>query len=142
MRTPANNRLWYEPPRNTGFALSLAGGTMEGPIYLHREPRYPTEAASKAYVDFSVGATGGPWLSMHGGQMRGPLLLQADPQSLSEAATRNYVDVHIRRVKMEAATQAEVDELRTVIEDLLERIEALEEKADGTGTSEIVAGTG
>lgn len=96
MSFPPNNRMWYERPIGTGYALSLAGGTMEGPVYLWREPRYPTEAASKAYVDFAVGNTGGPFLGINGGHMRGPLLLQQDPVSLSEAATRNYVDRTVR----------------------------------------------
>jgi len=89
--------MWYERPVGTGFALSLAGGTMEGPVYLWREPRYPTEAASKAYVDFVAGNIGGPFVSLFGAQMRGPLLLHQDPVSMSEAVTRNYVDRHVAR---------------------------------------------
>lgn len=34
-----------------GPYLSLAGGTMEGPLYLYTNPTLPFEAATKAYVD-------------------------------------------------------------------------------------------
>lgn len=39
---PGDQKNWY---------LSLAGGTMEGPLYLARPPQLPSEAATKAYVD-------------------------------------------------------------------------------------------
>jgi hypothetical protein len=39
--------------------LPITGGTMEGPLYLWRDPKFPQEAATRAYVDF-VGMRRGP----------------------------------------------------------------------------------
>jgi hypothetical protein len=72
--------------------LALAGGTMTGPLYLYADPFYPTEAASKHYVDNVVGATGGPFLALRGGTMTGGLMLAGDPTAPLEAATKEYVD--------------------------------------------------
>jgi hypothetical protein len=49
-------------PATGSYALPLAGGTMEGPLYLFEDPLYPTEAATKQYVDdqFETGGMGIP----------------------------------------------------------------------------------
>jgi hypothetical protein len=82
------------PPTGIGPAegVSIYGGTMLGPLYLFENPTYPTEAATKYYVDHVAGATGGPFLSLSGGTMTGPLVLYGSPLNPLDAATREYVD--------------------------------------------------
>jgi len=86
------------PPTQGAWALPLAGGVMEGPLYLYEDPQYPTEAATKAYVDHIKGVTGGPFLSLTGGVLTGPLELAADPVVALGAATKSYVDAHIASI--------------------------------------------
>ena len=43
--------------------LPLKGGKMEGPLYLFHDPKYPTEAVTKHYVDRGGGLAGGPFMS-------------------------------------------------------------------------------
>lgn len=45
-------------PAQVDYALSIYGGTLLGPLYLFEDPLYPTEAATKAYVDQRVGTSG------------------------------------------------------------------------------------
>lgn len=79
-------------PTQGPYALALSGGTMTGPLYLYADPTYPTEAATKYYVDHVAGATGGPFLSLSGGIMTGTLMLAGDPVYPDDAATKSYVD--------------------------------------------------
>lgn len=86
-------RQYLPPPTNSpadAWYLPIAGGTMEGPLYLFEQPRYPTEAASKQYVDDIAGAYGGPFLKLTGGAMTGPLFLAADPTQDLEPITMQY----------------------------------------------------
>ena len=63
------------PPMPQGaLALSIYGGIMEGPLYLFRDPLYPTEAATKNYVD----THGALYLPISGGAMTGPLTLSGN----------------------------------------------------------------
>jgi hypothetical protein len=80
------------PSPDAGFALPLAGGTMTGPLYLFEDPVYPTEAATKYYVDHVAGATGGPFLSLSGGIMTGTLELNGPPFGPLDAVDKAYVD--------------------------------------------------
>jgi hypothetical protein len=73
-------------------ALPLAGGVMTGPLYLFEDPLYPTEAATKSYVDHVSGISGGPYLSLYGGTMQGPLVLAGAPVNPDDATTKFYVD--------------------------------------------------
>jgi hypothetical protein len=41
-------------PPQPALALSITGGIMQGPLYLYEDPVYPTEAATKAYVDENI----------------------------------------------------------------------------------------
>lgn len=75
--------------------LSLHGGTMLGPLYLYQDPSYPTEAATKAYVDHVSGAHGGPFLSLSGGVMTGQLVLAGPPYDPADAVTKEYVDTYV-----------------------------------------------
>ena len=47
---------WVPAPFSAGGALPLSGGTMTGPLILDAAPVLALEAATKAYVDASVGA--------------------------------------------------------------------------------------
>jgi hypothetical protein len=76
-------------------ALPISGGTMTGPLYLFEDPGYPTEAATKHYVDNVAGISGGPYISVYGGTMQGPLILAEDPTQPLEAATKLYVDTFV-----------------------------------------------
>lgn len=96
--------------------LSLAGGTMSGPIQLAGDPTSPMMPATKGYVDAGGGGGGGggipeapadantygrnngAWvqvLALAGGALTGPLTLAADPTALLGAATRQYVDAGV-----------------------------------------------
>lgn len=78
------------PVQQASEFVSLYGDTMQGPLYLFESPRYPTEAATKAYVDNVSGAYGGPYIKVSGGAMEGPLLLAADPTQDLEPVTLQY----------------------------------------------------
>lgn len=77
-------------PPGAVWALPLVGGTMQGPLYLYEDPVYPTEAATKEYVDSIVGTAGGPFLKLSGGTMTGQLVLAADPVNVMEPVTLQY----------------------------------------------------
>ena len=79
-------------PSQGAWALPLTGGTLTGPLYLYEDPLYPTEAATKYYVDHVAGATGGPFLSLSGGILTGTLELAGSPVNPNDAVTKNYVD--------------------------------------------------
>lgn len=92
---PANQLPLPQPPPSVGQAewyLAITGGQMQGPIYLSGPPTYPTEAASKDYVDTVTGISGGPYLSLHGGTMEGPLALSGPPLYPEDATNKFYVD--------------------------------------------------
>jgi hypothetical protein len=75
-------------------ALSIYGGTMLGPLYLFRDPTYPTEAATKQYADWVVSQLQvSTKVNRSGDTMGGFLSLYADPVQPLQAATKNYVDV-------------------------------------------------
>ena len=93
------------PPPPSGAAgqepgaryLNILGGMMEGELYLFHDPLYPTEAATKAYVDSVVGSGGGgpsgDFLPLTGGALTGPLFLpSALPTINTQAAHKLYVD--------------------------------------------------
>lgn len=103
-----------------GNYLQLGGGTMSGALNLSSDPASPLQAATKQYVDGSVGALGLGSAASHafsdfdaagaaaaaqnaaeafalpiaGGTMGGPLTLYADPTQAMQAATKAYVDSH------------------------------------------------
>jgi len=82
--------------------LNILGGMMEGELYLFHDPLYPTEAATKAYVDGVVAgaAPGGSFMPISGGTFTGPVhmgsslltLSQATPVGQFEAVAKWYVD--------------------------------------------------
>lgn len=96
--------------------LSLAGGTMAGPIQLAGDPTSAMMPATKGYVDAHGGSGGGggipeapadshtygrnngAWrqvLDIGGGALTGPLTLATDPTALLGAATKQYVDAGV-----------------------------------------------
>lgn len=77
------------PPTQGSWALPITGGTMTGPLYLSEDPLYPTEAATKNYVD-AVSGRLGPYMQLSGGTMTGPLVLARDPQLELEPTTLQY----------------------------------------------------
>ena len=97
--------------------LSLAGGTMAGPLLLAADPAQPLEAASKRYADTKLALAGGTLtglltlsgppvgnldastkayadtkVALAGGAMTGLLTLSGDPSQPLHSATRQYVD--------------------------------------------------
>lgn len=82
--------------------LNILGGTMQGPLYLFEDPAFPTEAATRAYVDSKVASGGGGGgggggssgsLPLTGGTLTGPLFLPvALPTIDTQATTKLYVD--------------------------------------------------
>ena len=92
---PQNQTPLPQPPPQAGQAnwyLAITGGQMQGPLYLAETPQYPSEAATKDYVDRATGRSGGPYLQLSGGQMTGILMLSGPPQFPDDAATKSYVD--------------------------------------------------
>ena len=88
----------------TAAYLNIKGGTMQGPLYLFEKPFYPTEAATKQYVD-SMDWVGGPYLPLAGGVVDGPVtfnntvtLQLQDPIGPLEATTKQYVDGRIQAI--------------------------------------------
>jgi Chaperone of endosialidase len=74
-------------------ALSIYGGTMLGPLYLFRDPTYPTEAATKQYVDWATATLHvDNKVNRAGDMMTGILTLYSDPVGPRDAATKQYVD--------------------------------------------------
>lgn len=77
-------------------ALSIYGGQMLGPLYLYRDPTYPTEASTKQYVDFAISLMQvSTKVNRSGDNMGGFLGLYADPVQPLQAATKHYVDMQI-----------------------------------------------
>ena len=76
--------------------LPLAGGVMFGPLVLNADPRAPSEAATRGYVDTllaDVGAIVGDKVMRAGDTMLGPLLMHnVLPTDLLEAVPKTYVD--------------------------------------------------
>jgi len=81
-------------------ALSIMGGTLLGPLYLFEDPKYPTEAATKHYVD-GMSWAGGPFMRETGGTFTGPVVMVTgatlvlapeDPVDPLQATTKQYVD--------------------------------------------------
>src|SRR4029079_11044341 len=79
--------------------LPLKGGKMEGPLYLFHDPKYPTEAVTKHYVD-GMSFVGGPFMPEAGGTFTGAVSMGESALTLSatspidplEAASKQYVD--------------------------------------------------
>ena len=77
-------------------------------------PVQSTDAANKAYVDTSVGNSGGgSYLSTAGGTMTGPLTLSGSPVAPNQAATKNYVDLGLAGKADLIAGDVPVSELGT-----------------------------
>lgn len=98
--------------------LSLAGGTMTGPLILANDPDSPMMAMTKGYADANYGSGGtggaggipdapfdgsmygrnnGAWqhaLALAGGALTGPLLLAADPTAPLHPVTLEYFNAH------------------------------------------------
>ena len=93
------------PPMKQGaLALSITGGTMQGPLYLFQDPLYPTEAATKDYVD-GMSWVGGPYMPEAGGTFTGPVVMTDtltlapdDPTDPLGATTKQYVDGRVASV--------------------------------------------
>jgi hypothetical protein len=92
------------PPLGPGinpldWYLPLKGGKMEGPLYLFRNPRYPTEAVTKHYVD-GMSWVSGPYMPEAGGEFTGPVSMGESTLTLApdgpweplDAASKQYVD--------------------------------------------------
>ncbi|MGC8474783.1 MAG: hypothetical protein ACP5NP_00375 [Acetobacteraceae bacterium] len=77
-------------PLGTAIAglIASAGGTMTGPLLLADDPTLPLGAATKEYVDHSIGTM----LPLSGGTLTGPLQLAENPIAPLHAATKQYVD--------------------------------------------------
>jgi hypothetical protein len=75
--------------------LSLAGGTLTGPLTLAADPTIPLQAATKEYVDNTQG-TGLPLSggTMHGNinMANGSIINLGAPVSAGDAVNKNYVD--------------------------------------------------
>lgn len=81
-------------PEPLAGGLSIYGGQLQGPLYLYRDPTYPTEASTKQYVDFAISLQQVPTkVNRAGDNMAGFLTLYADPVQPMHAVTKNYVDV-------------------------------------------------
>lgn len=92
------------PASQGALALSITGGTMQGPLYLFQNPKYPTEAVTKHYVDGMTWVSG-PYMPEAGGTFTGPvvmtdtLTLQAhDPVDPLQAASKQYVDGRVATI--------------------------------------------
>ena len=73
--------------------LSIAGGTLTGPLILSANPTTALGAATKQYVDTGIAGAGiGTFLPLAGGTLTGSLTLAADPTLAAQASTKNYVD--------------------------------------------------
>jgi hypothetical protein len=77
------NRTWVP-------ALALSGGIMTGPLVLHNDPTTYFMAATKGYVDVSLGG----YLPLTGGTISGQLTLSLEPVVAHQAANKGYVDLH------------------------------------------------
>ena len=74
--------------------LNIMGGTMEGPLYLFHEPAYPTEAATKNYVDSRIQGSlpGETFMPTAGGTFTGPVSMGSSTLSLSQATPAGQFD--------------------------------------------------
>lgn len=66
---------------------------MIGPLTLAADPATALGAATKQYVDGSVGSA----LAKTGGSLTGALVLASDPTASMQAATKEYVDARVQR---------------------------------------------
>jgi hypothetical protein len=91
------------PPTGAGqqpadWYLNIKGGTMQGALYLYDDPKYPTEAVTKRYVD-SLTFANGPFMPEAGGTFTGAVVMTDtltlrpdDPTGPLEATPKQYVD--------------------------------------------------
>jgi hypothetical protein len=72
--------------------LSLSGGTLTGILVLAGDPTSTFQAATKQYVDNSIGGLNLDYVALSGSTMTGPLILNSNPSQNLQAATKQYVD--------------------------------------------------
>lgn len=83
--------------------LNLTGGTMTGSLILDHNPVSSLEAATKHYVDSSIGSLP-DYVLKAGDTMTGYLTLNANPVNTLHASTKGYVDSAIATTVLKAGS--------------------------------------
>src|ERR1019366_3567290 len=84
--TPTGNTATFRLADLVSSVITIAGGTMSGPLMLASDPSGLLQAATKQYVDLKIYRAGDT--------LTGPLQLASDPTTALQAATKNYVDTN------------------------------------------------